>query len=574
MRKTVIRLFSLAMVLAMVLSAVAAADTYYNDPGTLPIVKEPTTLKVGMPVSQHINDYYTNYQTLKMQEDTGFTFEFDVYPSDEYLTKVELMIAAGGADLPDVLTGRSFSQQVIMSWADAGMIIPMTEYYDKLYYWGDTSLDLDPTLDIDYIKRYITSYDGEIYGEFSFNSTKNNQYSGSRLNIYRPWLKALDMEIPSSTDELYAYLIAVRDNDMNGNGDPTDEIPLSGYSDAVSNLRKFLMTPFVYTQNEYWTADDGVIGVCFNTEGWREGLKWVSKLYAENLIDPAYFTQDQNSLTAVCSQDPQVLGSYVRISTSNMAASDPDRYNYDRIEQLANSADPDAPVMTSVVPSLPSITALITCNCEVPEAAYMWLDYMSGYDMSVLTRYGVEGQEWDWIDVEATQAALKEFWENYEGGNWLVEFYGEDALPVVGTRFFSATSWGTMQDTWWGQMGPNVMTEELQQTFGQKIPETDIEKASYVNEYSARHQLEEAISLRDDSRIVAGLVYNEEEQEVITEYYTDIKNYVEEMWAAFVVGTQDINDDAVWEGYLNQLQRLNLDACIEATQSCYTRMNG
>ena len=574
MRKTVIRLLSLAMVLAMALCSVATADTYYNDPGTLPILKEPTTLKVGMPVSQHINDYYTNYQTLKMQEDTGYTFEFEVYPADEYLTKVELMIAAGGADLPEVLTGRSFSQQVIMSWADAGAIIPMTEYYDTLYYWGDTSLDLDPTLDIDYIKKYITSYDGEIYGEFSFNSTKNNQYSGSRLNIYRPWLKELGMDIPSTTDELYEYLVAVRDNDMNGNGDPNDEIPLSGYNDAVGNLRKFLMTPFVYTQNEYWTADDGVIGVCFNTEGWREGLKWVNKLYSEGLIDPAYFTQDQNSLTAVCSQEPQVLGSYVRISTSNMAASDLDRYNYDRIEQLANSADPDAQVLTSVVPSLPSITALITSNCKTPEAAYMWLDYMSGYDMSVLTRYGVEGQEWDWIDVEATQAALKEFWENYEGGNWLVEFYGEDAQPVVGTRFFSATSWGTMQDTWWGQMGPNVMTEELQQTFGQKIPETEIEKASYVNEYSARHQLEEAISLRDDSRIVAGLVYTEDEQETITEYYTDIKTYVEEMWAAFVVGSQDINDDAVWAGYLDQLNRLNLDACIEATQSCYTRMNG
>ncbi len=572
MKKTVIRMLSLAVALLMLCGA-AMADTYYNEPGTLPIVKEPTTISVAMPVSQHINDYNTNYQTLKMEEDTGLHFEFEVYPSDEYRTKIELMVAAGGADLPDVLVN-SFSQQVIMSWADAGAIIPLTEYYDTLYYWGDTSLDLDPTIDIDYIKKYITSYDGEIYCSFAFNSTKNNQYSGSRLNIYRPWLKELGMDIPSTTDELYEYLVAVRDNDMNGNGDPTDEIPMSGYVDAVSNLRKFLMTPFVYTQNEYWTATDGTIGVCFNTDAWREGLRWVRKLYAENLIDPAYFTQDQSSLTAVCSQETQVLGSYVRISTSNMAASDLNRYNYDRIEQLANSADPDAQVMTSVVPSIPACNSLITANCEVPEAAFMWLDYMSGLDMSILTRYGVEGQEWDWIDVDATQAALKEFWENYEGGNWLVEFYGEDALPVVGTRFFSATSWGTMQDTWWGQQGPNVMTEELQQTFGQKIPETEIEIASYVNEYSARHQLEEAISLRDDSLIVAGLVYNEEEQEVITDVYTDIKTDVEQMWAAFVVGTEDIENDATWENYLSSLDRMGLADCIEATQSCYDRMNG
>ena len=33
------------------------------------------------------------------------------------------------------------------------------------------------------------------------------------------------MEVPTTTDEFVAVLRAFRDNDMNGNGDPSDEIP-------------------------------------------------------------------------------------------------------------------------------------------------------------------------------------------------------------------------------------------------------------------------------------------------------------------------------------------------------------
>lgn len=40
------------------------------------------------------------------------------------------------------------------------------------------------------------------------------------------WLKAVDMEIPTSLEELKEVLIAFRDEDPNGNG-KKDEIPLS-----------------------------------------------------------------------------------------------------------------------------------------------------------------------------------------------------------------------------------------------------------------------------------------------------------------------------------------------------------
>ena len=550
-------------------TASAAGDTYYNPPGTLPVVKEPITLRVGIPTSQHINDYNTNYQTIFMSEQTGIKFEFDVLPSDEFVTKIELMIAAGGGDLSDVLI-RETTQTVLMPWAEAGMILPVTKYFDDLYYWGNETLEPQSGFDKEYIRRYITSYDGNIYGVYNFNSTSNNQYSGSRINIYGPWLKELDLPIPSTTDDFYETLVAFRDNDLNGTG-KDDQIPLSGYKDSVASLRKFLMTPFVYTQDEYWTADNGNIGVCFNTEEWREGLRYAHKLYAEGLLDPQHFTQDQNALTAAVSASPQLYGAFTRISTSNMAADDLNRYNYERIEQLTNSQTGET--RTSIQPALPKLNGFITKNCDYPEAAYMWLDYMTGRDCSILTRYGVEGQEWEYIDKDATTAALKDFWAKWPGGNLLVEYYGPNGDPRAGERYFSATSWGTMQDTWWGQQGPNVMTDELASLFGSPVPETERETASYVNEFGHRYRLEQAMKLRDDSLIVAGLIYNNAEAKVINEVYTEIKLYVEETWAAYVVGSMDIENNDAWQNYLNTLNNMGLQQCIDAAQSCYTRMN-
>ena len=86
--------------------------------------------------------------------------------------------------------------------------------------------------------------------------------------------------------------------------------------------------------------------------------------------------------------------------------------------------------------------------------------------------------------------------------------------------------------------------------------------------------MNDAKQYRDDSKIVAGLVYTEDEQEVITDYYSEIKTYVETMWASYATGTADIEDDAAWNEYISQLEKMGLADCIEATQTCYDRMNG
>ena len=564
----------LALVLAMTLaltSAAALAEVAVNEPGQLPIVNEPITLTVGVEQSAVIEDWETNLQTLLMEEKTGINLEFVQYPAKEMGTKLELAIAAGGDDLPDILLG-GFSQNQIMPWAEAGMIIPLTEYFNTLSYWPAQSCAVSDSLSPEKALSYITSYDGEIYGHYRWNGFGNNEVSGNRLNFYVPWLEKLGLEKPTTLEELYNVLVAFRDQDPNGNG-IQDEIPLTGYADQVGNLRKVLMTPFVYTQNEYWTNTDGTIGVCFNTDEWREGLRFVHKLFAEGLADPAIFTQDQNAMTITLSQDPQVVGAFNRFSSTCMSADDPDRYEWDRQDYFT---DFNGETVTSLNPALPVITALITKNCENPQAAFMLLDYMTSFEISTLTRFGFAEEVGD--DSARYQQYL-DFWQNEARYNYPEIYYGDDPenpeYILLNKYNYDASSWGTLQNTWWAEIGPQILPAETMALFavGGNIG-TEIEKLSYVNEYRARHAMLDALSHADESQVVAGLIYTADEQEVITDYYAEIKSFVESTWAAYAIGTLDIEDDAAWNDYINQLERMNLAECVEVTQAAFDRQQG
>ncbi|UKI37478.1 MAG: hypothetical protein L6V93_04915 [Clostridiales bacterium] len=46
--------------------------------------------------------------------------------------KVELMISAGGADLPDVIINVPLSDSAIPRYASKGFIVPLNNYYKKI----------------------------------------------------------------------------------------------------------------------------------------------------------------------------------------------------------------------------------------------------------------------------------------------------------------------------------------------------------------------------------------------------------------------------------------------------------
>ena len=111
-----------------------------------------------------------------------------------------------------------------------------------------------------YIDGWVdaTTYpDGNIYSLMGSVYDSERHYSYGVLYMNYQWLKNLNLEVPTTLDELHDVLVAFRDMDANGNGDPNDEIPFTGIGLGMDFLSPFGMTD-VYGQR-YLVNDDGTV---------------------------------------------------------------------------------------------------------------------------------------------------------------------------------------------------------------------------------------------------------------------------------------------------------------------------
>lgn len=74
------------------------------------------------------------------------------------------------------------------------------------------------------LEYLATADDGGVYGIPKYQRFWPDTYLRQMINVQ--WLENLGLEKPETFDELYEVLLAFKENDANGNGDPNDEIPM------------------------------------------------------------------------------------------------------------------------------------------------------------------------------------------------------------------------------------------------------------------------------------------------------------------------------------------------------------
>ena len=117
-------------------------------------------------------------QTLRLEDDLNVELEFVYYPStaEEFIQKVELQIMAGGDELPDIIMSDLGGLNNLAMYGQMGIILPVTEYYDTIAYYTDQNMEANG-LNKEDLLRYITAYDGEIYGLMRYHAYINNSLS-------------------------------------------------------------------------------------------------------------------------------------------------------------------------------------------------------------------------------------------------------------------------------------------------------------------------------------------------------------------------------------------------------------
>ena len=369
----------LCIVLALMLLPVyALADaSILNTESELPIVNEELTLSIyGKQGAIHA-DWATMDFFNKYQEISGIKLDFQQVPSQGYGEAKALMFASG--EYADMLVAPSLTGSEIIRYGEEGVLIPLEDLLAQ-YAPNYTAL-MEKYPDIE---GRITAPDGHIYALAAIIAV--NAARTEKIWCNTAWLEANNLAVPTTFEELETVLRAFKSYDANGNGE-ADEIPLAAadlafYLDTMAGMFG-LQYQFGQEMN---LSEDGTTLTCWLTsDNFKSLLEWSNKMYTEGLLDPDMFTQEYSEFNAKMSG--QMMGIFF-----NQADDAFDSTNFQGIAPMAGMSEKQYVQSGPVGRDMG--TFAITCDCENPEAAIRWIDYLFSDEGSYLMRYGIEGKTW------------------------------------------------------------------------------------------------------------------------------------------------------------------------------------
>lgn len=158
----------------------------------------------------------------------------------------------------------------------------------------------------------MTAEDGHIYYVCGTNVPYNYQPC---LMVNMKWLNDAGLEVPTTLDEMVEVLRYFRDHDMNGNGDTTDEIPMS----ITSAFLPYMFGPAFGLDlvSGYFVNDDGVVEYgAYDSENYKAYLEFLNGLYEEKLLEVEYTTLTRDQIIERFAND--LTRRYLRLRLSDV----------------------------------------------------------------------------------------------------------------------------------------------------------------------------------------------------------------------------------------------------------------
>lgn len=526
------------------------ADSKVSEPGKFPITKEKITLSVITPaLSSQDGTIEENKFTKEFEEKTNIHLEWQQVPTN-FKEKVNLMFASG--DLADiVLSGvgavNRMDKATESQLGSQGLILPLNKLIDSHSMYFKQALADNPEL-----KNYISTPDGNIYTLPMINDGYHTE-NPYKMWINTTWLKNLGLSMPKTTDEFYNVLKAFKENDPNKNG-KKDEIPLSTCKSGASvELDGFLMNAFTYAPGgDRLYVKNGNVTLSAIDPEYKEGLKYLNKLYKEGLINKDSFTQDQKAQVNINENgEVPVIGAFPSLHLgygANLTAS-PKWQQYDSVAPLSG---PKGVKNTTYQPYGKFVTGVvaITKACKNPEAALKMIDWFYSTEGTLRANWGREGIEWG----KATEGQK-----------------GLDGNPAKYTNITVDTTKAEFKNVSWGQLFPFNAPRQLQFSFA--FPQDPYD--SSVNPMQGRmivfyKATKEHTKVNPDIKtILPDLAYGEESAAELSRLKVTINEYLNESIIKFIAGGKDI--DKEWDGYVSQLDKLGLKDYLKIVQTAYDK---
>ncbi len=491
MKKTILWLLCAALLLC----GCAAAESAQ---------KAPDFIMEGYDGDSAGHNWDENLFFSRMQEKTGISFQFRQYSDwSKWAERKELI--GQGEDLPDVLFKAGLTAGEVRDWYGAGILVDLRPYLEEYApdLWALLSAREDRL-------KAVSMPDGAIPALPAINELQNNDI----LWINTEWLGRLNLQKPTTAQELTETLRAFRDGDPNRNGQ-ADEVPLTFI--GMWELR-FLGHAFGIIDNDYYvTLRDGEVTSSLTSDENRAFLAWLHELWQERLIDRQGF--NMNDTMRQITDEKKAIPYGALLSTTPLTVVP--GASLGAYETLGPLTWNGKQVYRDLLGEVIRGTFAITRECREPEKLLAWVNTLYTEEGSRLAQCGAEGEEYTWNEDG--------YWE------WNVD------LNTVANEVLPGH---TIAE---GGSAPGWTGADFQLKYSDEATRENIRML-----YEYRKYVQMPYPL---------ITFSAEDEKRVAELQKGISDYAETAMAAFVTGETELNDQN-WESFRKTLQEKGLEEQI------------
>jgi len=514
------RFFALLLAVAMMACCMSALAEF-------PLTEEPVTLKI----MARTNSFYPNQDLgsvgnmIAYEEMTGVHIEWENLDPSVFNNTLAASIASG--EYPDIIFKGNISNEQAYTWGTDGILVDLAPYLEE--YAPNFYALMKEYPDIE---MAITAPNGAIYGLPQVVLAPQMRVP-TKMYVNNKAVEIIGMDLPTTTAELYDFLVALRDSDWNGNGE-ADEI---GLICSTNWLYKYFYGTFgLRTRGAHHDVVDvdpetNELRIFGQSENYREFLEYLHLLYSENLIYQEIFTEGNKNVAALAGQERLAVDidtTLYNIPTDFVADWEGLKYQLE---------GPDGYAISSEIRSNLHSTGnfAITTACQNVELALKWVDFFYSAEGSLFYHAGVEGVNW----------------EVKEDGS--LGYTAETA--ALRTSDITQDAFIAMFAIWPGGRNPSVMFDNL-----------------WGGEYEAEPAATAFELINYASDVIWPIFsWSVEENAVVSSVQNDIKSYITSFTAQVIAGEIELTDDT-WNEYVAHIDTMGAAELIAAYQSAVDRI--
>ena len=528
-----------------------STDVIYPDPYVGPKAYErkpfadgSKTFKVVVPQdATTTGDWNKNTFSSWLEQRTGVKVEYEAVnltgpDGSQDLSKINAMLSSG--DLPDAFLNVGLTPSQVSLYGQQGLFQDLSGLIDT---YAPVARDMYAAFET--IKPQVLAGDGKIYQYVGVNDCYHCRSAMSKAFINQDYLDKIGATMPATTDDFRSVLKEFKARNPSGkNG----FLPFLGGNPTWDGMDVWFVNPFTYNPGAPWFRLNGdQVEFVPRLDEWRQGMAYMRSLYDDGTLTKESFSIQIDDMVKL--GDQGLIGccrgfNWAVFLTIDFAK-DGLWWKYQPVMPLKGPSGSGITSTNHYI--LLSSSLVVTNKCTNPELLVQWADYQMDLE-AIMHGYaggGDKGKQWDWASqgqkgIDGRQAV----WKSVSG-----KANPDNGKTIVGRG--------------WNQN--SLMYRSLDFRDGQandpKAPSMEGRLYDVAKQYE---QFDQPIAQQ-----LPPLLFNDSDTATIGNLATTIGNYVTQSMAKFATAQLDVNNDSVWQDYLNTLDKMGLKQYTEIYQKAY-----